>query len=46
MPVKTKELHAKMLAWRTTVKAPLPTANKDPAQPPSQKKAKRKTKAE
>ena len=46
MPDKTKELHATMLAWRTAVKAPLPTANKDPAQPPAQKKAKRKTKAE
>lgn len=46
MPGKTKELHAKMLAWREAVKAPMPTPNKDLAQPPAQKKAKRKTKAE
>ncbi len=46
MPDKTKELHAKMLAWREAVKAPLPKPNKELAQPPAQKKAKRKTKAD
>ena len=28
MPDKTKELHAKMLAWRADIKAPMPTPNK------------------
>jgi arylsulfatase A-like enzyme len=27
MPDKTKELHAKLLAWRTATKAPMPTKN-------------------
>lgn len=27
MPDKTKELHAKMLAWREAIKAPMPTPN-------------------
>jgi arylsulfatase A-like enzyme len=27
MPDKAKELHAKMLAWRTEIKAPMPTPN-------------------
>ena len=46
MPDKTKELHAKMLAWREAVKAPMPKPNKELAQPPAQKKAKRKTKTD
>ena len=46
MPDKTKELHAKMLAWRAAVNAPMPKPNKDLAQPPAQKKAKRKNKAD
>src|SRR6185295_18486079 len=29
MPDKTKELHAKMLAWREAIKAPMPVANTD-----------------
>jgi arylsulfatase A-like enzyme len=29
MPDKTKELHAKMLAWRAEIKAPMPTPNKE-----------------
>jgi arylsulfatase A-like enzyme len=43
MPDKAKELHAKMLAWRTEIKAPMPTPNKGDAAPaPAKKKAKRK----
>jgi arylsulfatase A-like enzyme len=33
MPEKTKELHAKMLAWRAEIKAPMPTPNKDISDP-------------
>ena len=41
MPDKAKELHAKMLAWRTEIKAPMPTPNKgDTAPAPAKKKAK------
>ncbi len=29
MPEKAKELHSKMLAWRASVHAPMPTANSD-----------------
>ena len=29
MPDKTKELHAKMIAWREAIKAPMPVANTD-----------------
>jgi arylsulfatase A-like enzyme len=29
MPDKVKELHAKLVAWRESVKAPMPTANKE-----------------
>jgi arylsulfatase A-like enzyme len=29
MPEKTKELHAKMIAWREAIKAPMPTPNPD-----------------
>jgi arylsulfatase A-like enzyme len=40
IPEKTKELHAKMLAWRTDIKAPMPTPNKDISDaPPSKAKA-------
>ncbi|MBI5757711.1 MAG: sulfatase [Planctomycetales bacterium] len=46
LPDKTNELHAKMLAWRIAINAPLPTPNKNVAQPPAQKKAKRKKKME
>jgi arylsulfatase A-like enzyme len=43
MPDKTKELHAKMLAWRAEIKAPMPTPNKDISDaPPATKKAKGK----
>lgn len=35
MPGKAKELHAKMIAWREAIKAPMPVANTDitPAKP-------------
>jgi len=43
MPEKTKELHNKMLAWRTAIKAPMPTPNKPTdAPPPAAKKGKGK----
>jgi arylsulfatase A-like enzyme len=43
MPDKAKELHAKMLAWRTEIKAPMPTPNKgDTTLAPAKKKAKAK----
>ena len=29
MPEKTKELHAKMIAWRKAIRAPMPTKNTD-----------------
>lgn len=43
MPEKTKELHAKMLAWRADIKAPMPTPNKGDAEP-AKKGRKQKTK--
>jgi len=50
LPDKTRELHAKMVAWRAEIKAPMPTPNKDvkdvTAAPSVQKKAKRKKAAE
>ena len=33
MPEKAKELHTKMLAWRESVKAPMPTPNTKPEAP-------------
>jgi arylsulfatase A-like enzyme len=45
MSEKTKELRAKMVAWRNEIKAPMPTPNKgDSAPPPVAKKAKAKAK--
>ena len=46
MPEKAKELHDKMVAWRTEIKAPMPTPNKGDAPPPTPnaKKAKRAAK--
>jgi arylsulfatase A-like enzyme len=45
-PEKAKELHAKMVAWRADIKAPMPTPNKDvkPASvaPAAKKKGQRK----
>ncbi len=40
-PEKTKELHAKLVAWRASVKAPMPTKN-DPAKAADEPAAKRK----
>ena len=45
MPEKAKELHAKMLAWREAIHAPMPTKNDGtaaPADAPKQGKGKRK----
>jgi hypothetical protein len=38
MPERARELHAKMLAWRASVKAPMPTANKGGEAPAAKKK--------
>jgi arylsulfatase A-like enzyme len=43
MPAKAKELHARLVAWRNEVKAPLPTKN-DGESPPTKGKAKGKGK--
>jgi len=40
MPDKTKELHAKMLAWRKEINAPMPTKNPDFGKTPAQPAAK------
>lgn len=48
-PEKAKELHAKMIAWRESIKAPMPTKNTDVKSPEPAKKGKgkgKKTKAE
>ena len=44
MPDKAKELHARMLAWRESIKAPMPTPNKEIKSPESGKKGKGKKK--
>ena len=45
MPDKTKELHSKMLAWRSAISAPMPTKNNNiTTTPPETKKAKGKGK--
>jgi arylsulfatase A-like enzyme len=44
MPDKAKELHARLLAWRSNVKAPMPTKNDGGATPP-RKKVRQKKKA-
>jgi len=38
MPGKTKELYAKLVAWRTETKAPMPTKNTGAAETPAKKK--------
>ncbi|MFM9080596.1 MAG: sulfatase, partial [Opitutaceae bacterium] len=38
LPEKTRELHARLVAWRASVKAPMPAKNTDPAPPPAPKK--------
>jgi arylsulfatase A-like enzyme len=45
MPDKAKELHAKLVAWRKEVNAPMPTANKPSAEAAPAKKGKGKKKA-
>ena len=45
MPDKTKELYDKMIAWRTAIKAPMPTPNKGESAPVAKKKGKGKKKA-
>ncbi|MSU24901.1 MAG: DUF4976 domain-containing protein [Opitutus sp.] len=45
MPDKAKELHAKLVAWRATVKAPMPTKNDGAASPEAAKKKGGKKKA-
>ena len=42
MPKKTQELHAKMIAWRETIHAPMPTKNTDIKPAGEGKKGKRK----
>ncbi|MEQ1829750.1 MAG: sulfatase [Pirellula sp.] len=44
MPDKTKELHAKLLAWRKQVDAPMPTKNLAPPVDPTPKKNNRNKK--
>jgi hypothetical protein len=42
---RAKTLHAKLLAWREAVKAPMPAANKGDSSPATEKKKKGKKKA-
>ncbi len=44
MPDKTKELHDRMVAWRTEMKAPMPTKNTDQQPVASEKKGRKKKK--
>ena len=44
MPEKTKELHAKMIAWREAIKAPMPTKNDQQTTAAPKKKGKGKKK--
>ena len=41
MPDKAKELHARLVAWRAEVKAPMPTPNKPGEAPPAEPKGKK-----
>lgn len=41
-PEKAKELHAKMIAWREAIKAPMPTRNNEQKKPAFKKKGKGK----
>ncbi len=43
-PAKTKELHAKLVAWRKDLRAPMPTPNKVSAEAPSPVKKKKNKK--
>lgn len=44
-PEKTKELHAKMIAWREAIKAPMPTRNNEQKKPAFKKGKGKKNKA-
>jgi arylsulfatase A-like enzyme len=44
MPEKAKELHAKLVAWRAAVNAPMPKRNDGSAASPEKKKGKKKAK--
>lgn len=44
MPEKAKELHAKLVAWRAAVKAPMPTKNEATGNADSEKKKRKKKK--
>jgi arylsulfatase A-like enzyme len=46
LPDKAKELHAKLVAWRTALQAPMPTPNTEKNQPEPERKKKRKRKAQ
>ncbi len=41
-PDKAEELHRKLLAWRSDVKAPMPTPNREGAKPAKKKAGKKK----
>jgi len=41
-PEKTRELHARLVAWRTAMKAPMPTKNTASGAEPARKKGGRK----
>ncbi|MFM8334508.1 MAG: aryl-sulfate sulfohydrolase, partial [Opitutaceae bacterium] len=42
LPEKTRELHARLVAWRAAVKAPMPTKNDAPEPAPAKKKGGKK----
>jgi arylsulfatase A-like enzyme len=45
MPEKTKELHAKLVAWRQAINAPMPTPNQGDTRPAAKPKLGKKAKA-
>jgi len=45
MPDKAKELHAKLVAWRQAIKAPMPTPNTGDAAPAAKAEVRKKMKA-
>ncbi|MBI5691325.1 MAG: sulfatase [Verrucomicrobia bacterium] len=46
-PARTRELHARLVAWRTATNAPMPTKNTEmTAEPPAKKKGGKKKRAE
>src|ERR1051325_4594109 len=44
MPDRAKELHARLVAWRAEIKAPMPAPNKGDSAPPAKKTGKGKNK--